>query len=241
MHSPARGDNTLALTLAPRTAAAAVLVLWVPYTVYFAVDPGSVPGALLGLAPGVLGVGLLLGAGFGPADCFLRVAPLSRAGGAALAGVAVLLVPIVAAGRWVGWDWLGVLVLAPLSGVSQELYFRSSLLPALLHVCGHRAALALALHGVLFTLWHLRTLVLMPPPRGRADLSGAAPCRPGLGVADPPGPDRGVGDGPAHALPDGDGLLRLRLRAGNIPGIPGVEPHRLKFPASDLRTTHPGS
>lgn len=164
MHSPARGDNTLALTLAPRTAAAAVLVLWVPYTVYFAVDPGSVPGALLGLAPGVLGVGLLLGAGFGPADCFLRVAPLSRAGGAALAGVGVLLVPIVAAGRWVGWDWLGVLVLAPLSGVSQELYFRSSLLPALLHVCGHRAALALALHGVLFTLWHLRTLVLMPPP-----------------------------------------------------------------------------
>ena len=164
MHSPARGDNTLALTLAPRTAAAAVLVLWVPYTVYFAVDPGSVPGALLGLAPGVLGVGLLLGAGFAPAECFLRVAPLSRAGGAALAGVAVLLAPIVAAGRWVGWDWLGVLVLAPLSGVSQELYFRSSLLPALLHVCGNRAALALALHGVLFTLWHLRTLVLMPPP-----------------------------------------------------------------------------
>ena len=76
----------------------------------------------------------------------------------------MLLVPIVAAGRWVGWDWLGVLVLAPLSGVSQELYFRSSLLPALLHVCGHRAALALALHGVLFALWHLRTLVLMPPP-----------------------------------------------------------------------------
>ena len=164
MHSPARGDDTLPLTLAPRTAAAAVLVLWVPYTVYFAVDPGSVPGALLGLAPGVLGVGLLLGAGFAPAECFLRVAPLSRAGGAALAGVAVLLVPIVAAGRWVGWDWLGVLVLAPLSGVSQELYFRSSLLPALLHVCGNRAALALALHGVLFTLWHLRTLVLMPPP-----------------------------------------------------------------------------
>ena len=126
MHSPARGDDTLPLTLAPRTAAAAVFVLWVPYTVYFAVDPGSVPGALLGLAPGVLGVGLLLGAGFSPADCFLRVAPLSRAGGAALAGVAVLLVPIVAAGRWVGWDWLGVLVLAPLSGVSQELYFRSS-------------------------------------------------------------------------------------------------------------------
>jgi membrane protease YdiL (CAAX protease family) len=64
----------------------------------------------------------------------------------------------------VGWDWLGVLVLAPLSGVSQELYFRSSLLPALLHVCGHRAALALALHGVLFALWHLRTLVLMSLP-----------------------------------------------------------------------------
>jgi hypothetical protein len=165
MHSPARGDSTVALTLAPRTAAAAVLVLWVPYTVYFAVDRGSVPGALLGLAPGVLGVGLLLAAGFGPAECFHRPAALSRAGGAALAGVAVLLVPIVASGRGVGWDWLGVLVLAPLSGVSQELYFRSSLLPALLDVCGgHRAALALALHGVLFTLWHLRTLVLMPPP-----------------------------------------------------------------------------
>jgi hypothetical protein len=145
----------------PRVAVALVVLLLPPYTWYFAVDPDGVAGALLELVPGVVGVGLLLAAGLRPSDCFLRLAPPSRKGLTVLAGVTVLLLPILSSGSWVGWSWAGVLIYAPLSGVAQELYFRSSLLPALLLVVD-RAPLALVLHAVLFMLWHLRTMLEMP-------------------------------------------------------------------------------
>lgn len=60
-----------------RVALGIVLLAWLPYTLYFALDPGGVLGELLGFIPGVLGVGALLAAGFRPEDCFLRGAPLS--------------------------------------------------------------------------------------------------------------------------------------------------------------------
>ena len=66
-------------------------------------------------------------------DCFLTLAPLSRKGFIVLAVVFVFsLSAILPFGRWTGWNWPKMLVYAPTGGVSQELFFRACLLPALL-------------------------------------------------------------------------------------------------------------
>ena len=70
-----------------------VLVLWLAYTVLqtlFVMGYASEGwSALLGLVPGVLGVGVLLLAGRSRADCYLQVRRLSWAGLAVLAAVFV--------------------------------------------------------------------------------------------------------------------------------------------------------
>lgn len=154
-----------------RAALGIVLLIWLPYTLYFALDPDGVLGELLGFIPGVLGVSALLAAGFKLEDCYLRAAPLSRSGLAVLAVVTLLLIPILLSGGWVGWSILGVLLYAPMSGISQELYFRSSLLPALLRMFGGRTFVALVAHSVLFALWHLQMLVQMPLPLALVSLA----------------------------------------------------------------------
>jgi membrane protease YdiL (CAAX protease family) len=154
-----------------RAALGIVLLIWLPYTLYFALDPGGVLGELLGFIPGVLGVSALLAGGFKLEDCYLRGAPLSRSGLAVLAVVTLLLIPILLSGGWVGWSIMGVLLYAPMSGISQELYFRSSLLPALLRMFGGRTFVALVAHSVLFALWHLQMLVQMPLPLALVSLA----------------------------------------------------------------------
>lgn len=148
--------------LSPGAAAGVVLALWAPYALYFALAPEGPWGVVVGALPGLVSVGVLLLAGFRPAQCFLSPAGLSRAGAWALAAVTLLMVPILATGRWSGWDWFAVLVAAPASGVTQELYFRSALLPVLLRWLSTTPALLL--HSGVFALWHLRMLTQMPVP-----------------------------------------------------------------------------
>jgi membrane protease YdiL (CAAX protease family) len=137
-----------------------VLAAWAGYTVLqtlFVV--GVVPepwSAGLGFVPGIVGVVALGAAGLSRSDLFLRVAPLSRQGFAVLAGLfAVGLAVVVPFGVWEGWNWMQALVYAPASGVSQELFFRAALLPALLAMLKERPGLALVLHAALFGLWHM--------------------------------------------------------------------------------------
>ena len=52
---------------------------------------------------------------------------------------------------------------APASGVSQELFFRSALLPATQLLLKGRPGLALLLHSLLFGLWHIAPLFLGAP------------------------------------------------------------------------------
>jgi membrane protease YdiL (CAAX protease family) len=148
--------------LSSEVAAGVVLALWAPYALYFALAPEGLAGVVVGALPGLLGVGVLLLAGFRPEECFLRPAGLSRAGAGVLAAVTLLMVPILATGRWSGWDWFAVLVAAPASGVTQELYFRSALLPVLLRWLSNKPALLV--HAAVFALWHLRMLTQMPVP-----------------------------------------------------------------------------
>jgi membrane protease YdiL (CAAX protease family) len=66
-------------------------------------------------------------------------------------------------GSWAGWNWWAALVLAPASGVAQELFFRSTLLPAMELACGDRTRRALILHSALFGLWHIGPLFVGAP------------------------------------------------------------------------------
>ena len=158
-------------TTRPRAHALAVggvILLWLGYATLQTLSTLGILGeglyAAISFLPGVLGVGLLLWSGHSPAACFLQVRRPSWAGLAMLAGVMLFaLAAILPAGTWQGWDWTAALVYAPASGVSQELFFRAALLPAMLAVWKRRPALGVVAHTVLFGLWHIGPLFLGAP------------------------------------------------------------------------------
>ena len=152
----------------PALAAALVILLWLAYTV---VQTLSVMGVgdetqatVLSFVPGVVGVGVLLGAGFSTEDCYLRFRRLSWRGLWVLVAVmAFALAAILPVMAWQGWSWRAALLYAPASGVSQDLFFRSALLPAMGLIVRNRRRLALVLHAVLFGLWHIGPLLVGAP------------------------------------------------------------------------------
>jgi membrane protease YdiL (CAAX protease family) len=146
----------------------AVVVLWTGYTVLQTLFvTGHVPeswSAIQGFVPGIAGVAVLSAAGFSRAQLFLQIAPLSRRGLVVLVAIFVFaLAAILPFGTWQGWNWMAALIYAPASGVSQELFFRAVLLPALLVTLKQRPRLALILHSALFGLWHIGPFFLGAP------------------------------------------------------------------------------
>lgn len=120
--------------------------------------------AILGFIPGILGVTVLLSAGMTRQDCYLPLKPLSLCGFSVLAAVFMFaLVAILPFSVWQGWSWKAALLLAPASGISQELFFRSSLLPTMQVIFKKRQGLALILHSILFGLWHIGPLFVGAP------------------------------------------------------------------------------
>ena len=162
------GSNGSERPISPGLAVGLVILLWLGYT---ALQTLSVTGcvsegwnAALGFLPGLLGVAALLGAGLSVEDCFLRVRRPSWQGLAVLAAVFVFaLAAILPVTVWQGWSWLAALVLAPASGVSQELFFRAALLPAARLLLKERPGLALVAHSALFGLWHIGPLFVGAP------------------------------------------------------------------------------
>jgi membrane protease YdiL (CAAX protease family) len=155
-------------SIQPTIAVGLVVLLWIGYTALQTLSVvgrmGAPAAALLGFLPGILGVGVLLVAGFSCEDCSLQIMPLSRRGFAVLAAVFVFaLAAILPAGVWQGWSWVAALVYAPAGGIAQELFFRAALLPAVEWVLNRRSGLALILHSVLFGLWHIGPLFVGAP------------------------------------------------------------------------------
>jgi membrane protease YdiL (CAAX protease family) len=151
-----------------KVAVAAVLVLWLVYaTLQTLLILGYVSEGLfvvVAFAPGILGVGALLAAGLTRQDCYLRLAKPSWGGVAALLAIAVFaLAAMLPFGDWQGWDWQAALLHAPASGVSQELFFRAALLPAMIVLLPRRPCLSLLLQALLFGLWHIGPLFLGAP------------------------------------------------------------------------------
>jgi membrane protease YdiL (CAAX protease family) len=150
------------LTVAPRSASlpswaadALVLLAWAVSTVLVGVLSDAsyqVVGSLLAIGA----VAAALASGLGRDGCFLRWARPSRAGLAAALGYAALAsAAVFPTGTFSGFDPVGTLVLAPVSGVSQELLFRAALLPVLLRAAGGRVRVALVVQATLFAAWHV--------------------------------------------------------------------------------------
>lgn len=191
--------------LLARSAALGVVgLLWIGYTALqtlFVV--GRVPepwSAVLGFVLGIAGVVALRAAGFSWAQLFLRVAPLSRGGLAVLAAVLVFaLVVVLPFGTWQGWNWAAELVYGLASGVSQELFFRTVLLPALLLTLKAGPRLALVLHAALFGLWHIGPFFCRRAGLGgRCGGSGAFRVRDRVGLGGEARRNGPVGDGAAQ-------------------------------------------
>lgn len=130
------------------------------YTVHDVLQAPEPLFSVLSFLPGGVSIAGLLLAGFSTGQCNLRWAWPSKAGWLALAGVCVLLLPILLSSSGAaGWSWLSALVYAPASGIAQELYFRAALLPALARLFGRRTRLALVCHALLFVAYHWRTFI----------------------------------------------------------------------------------
>ncbi|MBN2171948.1 MAG: CPBP family intramembrane metalloprotease [Candidatus Krumholzibacteriota bacterium] len=158
------------IRLSPRAAAWIVLPIGLLYALLTARLPDDGPAALLALLPGLLAASVLRAAGFRCRDLYLRPAPLSRTGLGLLAASLVFLPVILVTGRWTGWRWPAALVYAPASGISQELYFRATLLPLLTALLGGRRNAALVVHALLFAAWHLPAALPSAPPAGIAGI-----------------------------------------------------------------------
>jgi Type II CAAX prenyl endopeptidase Rce1-like len=142
---------------------AVTLSMGVLYTALDMLQPPEPVHSLLAFAPGTISLIALRGAGLSRAELNVRLAWISLPGLAALAVTTILLLPILGSSTsWVGWRWMPALVYAPASGIAQELYFRSSLLPGLERAFNHRKAMALFLHSALFVGFHFRTFQAIP-------------------------------------------------------------------------------
>jgi membrane protease YdiL (CAAX protease family) len=145
---------------------AALAVTLAMAAVYTALDVLSLPEplfALLAFIPGTTSLGALALAGLTRPGLNLRLARISGVGLAALAATTILLLPILGSSTtWLGWRWVPALVYAPASGIAQELYFRSALLPGLEHALKGRRLLSLVVHAAIFVGFHVRTFRALP-------------------------------------------------------------------------------
>ncbi|HEY42687.1 MAG TPA: CPBP family intramembrane metalloprotease [Anaerolineae bacterium] len=145
------GDQTIPL----RWATWIILSLCMIYIAFNIAFLGTAASEFFGFIPGMLGVLVLSAAGFTRRDCYLRVAPISKQGRLIYVVLTLLVLgSMIPLFIWRGFDWVALLLYAPATAISQELFFRSALLPALTKSLKGRSTLALLLHTALFGLWH---------------------------------------------------------------------------------------
>src|SRR4030042_639097 len=140
-----------------------MLFLWLLYTLVYTLPFDNNLEAILEALAGVLGIVILLAMGVTRQDLYLQVQSISKRGWIALGLATLALIGPLATSPWVGVRWLPLLVYAPLSGITQELFFRASLLPAIQRLCGGKTWSSLVLHAVLFGLWHVPLAYLAAP------------------------------------------------------------------------------
>jgi len=140
-----------------------MLILWLIYTLVYTLPFDDNLEAILEAITASLGVVALLWMGFSKQELYLQVKPVSKGGWVALGLATLALMGPLSVSQWAGVRWVPLLIYAPLSGITQELFFRSSLLPAIQRLCGGKTWSALILHADLFGFWHVPLAYLVAP------------------------------------------------------------------------------
>ena len=118
---------------------------------------------LLWIVPGVIGIIVLNLSGFSFEKCFLSWKPISKKSLIILVFSISITLPIMLPfGQFIGWNWTTALLLSPLSGITQELFFRATLLPYFLYLFREKKHLAIFTHSILFGIWHIGVFWLAP-------------------------------------------------------------------------------
>ena len=145
------------------TALAVTLAMAAVYTMLDVLELPEPVFALLAFIPGAISLIALRGAGLSRAELNLRLAWISLPSLAALTATSILLLPILGSSTvWLGWRWVAALVYAPASGIAQEMYYRSALLPGLEHAFNGHRTLSLFAHAAVFVGFHVRTFLAVP-------------------------------------------------------------------------------
>jgi membrane protease YdiL (CAAX protease family) len=111
----------------------------------------------------VLAISVLILSGYSLPDCFLEVKKISIKGFFMLfLSIAITLPSMLPFGKYIGWNWLQGLIYAPISGITQELFFRSTLLPVILILTKEKKYTAIILHTILFGIWHMGIFWIAP-------------------------------------------------------------------------------
>lgn len=143
-----------------------IILLWIFNVALFALYLDEPYASVFGFLPGILGVIVLFVAGFRREECYLRFGWISWAGLGVYILMLSLMIPVVLTGiksvSWTGWDWVIMLIYAPASGISQELFFRSTLLPTLKRAFPDKVFMSLILSSMMFALYHAGMFVVAP-------------------------------------------------------------------------------
>ena len=143
-----------------------ILLTYIFYTVIYTIQLNEITGTFLEFIPGIIGITVLLFSGYTPRDLFLYKARLSLKGALLLCIFFLVLIPILLTGEWVGFDPIDMFLIATLGGITQELFFRNALLPYCMRVLKGRRFIALVIHAILFSLWHLPLILIEAPVAG---------------------------------------------------------------------------
>ena len=143
-----------------------IFLTYIFYTIIYTIPLKEIIGTFLELIPGIIGIIVLLLGGFTPRELFLYKARLSLKGALLLFIFFLVLIPILVTGEWVGFDPIDMFLIATLGGITQELFFRNTLLPYCMRVLKGRRFIALVIHAILFSLWHLPLILIEAPVAG---------------------------------------------------------------------------
>lgn len=150
-----------------------IIILWFFFTIIQIINLVFFEGLIifnliitfLYIIPGVIGLFTLFRAGFRRQDCFLEINPISKTGAIALGSIFLYLPIILITGTWKGFDILEVLLIAPISGFCQELFFRGVLFPMLLKTFDQKEnpfKWAVSIHSIFFGIWHIGVIWIAP-------------------------------------------------------------------------------
>jgi membrane protease YdiL (CAAX protease family) len=141
------------------------IILLILYTFIYSLEIQGIFGVFLEMAPGIIGVLYLRTNGFTQKDVYMKFTQPSHKSVITLLLFGLVIIPILATSHRDNFDFQSFFIIAPLSAIGQELFFRSTLLSSLTKILKNDKS-ALIIHSILFSLWHLPLAIKYAPLGG---------------------------------------------------------------------------